>query len=131
MGWIVDSGEVEQEARAWPMLAKALHEGATLASDWLDDLALMDAALADAASQRGRASSETLRQRWLKSPGRRLVTDLSLLDRLRGGEPLAGATELTWEALTAAAGASRGAKGACAEWRALHTMLPGAAGEPE
>jgi hypothetical protein len=31
MGWIVDSGEVEQEARAWPMLAKALHEGATLA----------------------------------------------------------------------------------------------------
>jgi hypothetical protein len=131
MGWIVDSGEVEQEARAWPMLAKALHEGATLASDWLDDLALMDAALADPASQPGRSSSESLVQRWLRSPGRRLVTDLSLLDRLRDDEPLAGATELTWGALTSAAGASRGAKGACAEWRALHTMLPGAAGDPE
>jgi hypothetical protein len=132
MGWVVDSGEGEQEARAWPMLANALHTGSPLDGEWIDDLMLMDAALAAAvASQPGRASSVSFVQRWLESPGRRLVTDLSLLDRLWGDENLAGATSLTWEAFTAAAGANRGAKGACTEWRALHAMLPGDAREPE
>jgi hypothetical protein len=127
LGWQLVGSPGESEARAWPMLAAALYRSGAEARAFVS-LALID----DRIWREVADLSPTERvHRWLRSPGRRLVVELELLKRLRGDEATAGATELSWEAVKAAAGAdASGAQGGAArlsEWRVLHAAIPGSA----
>jgi len=122
------------EARVEPAFAQALAAGIGPAERrwlfehlWGVDFALWQGREGDVAE---------LAVRWLRSPGRRLVRELAILQRFHQcdeGTELDGATDVGLRALWAASGADEERVGAAheyagsARWLDLHRSIPGAA----
>ncbi len=125
---------VGREARVEPAFAQALAAGvAPMERRWLfDHLWGVDLAL----WQQREGDVADLALRWLRSPGRRLVRDVAILQRFREGDEPAevdGATDVSLAALWAASGADEASVGeddeapGAARWLDLHRAIPGAA----
>jgi len=129
-GYFIEGERGSQEARVRPAFAEALAAGRSLPEllSEFSDLWAVDFDLWQQLSS-GAANHRTLALRWLSSPGRRLVQELTVLKQL-AGERRIGACDFSPQRLQSASGPIPSITPMPSwngPWRALHAAIPGTA----